>query len=151
MLDWHSFRNSSPAIATAAERLLATNEVAFLATVSSTGRPRLHPFVPKLVEAKLVAFIMDSSPKYKDLLDRQQYSIHTLPGEEDEECLVSGCASLCNDDKKLRTAAAHAMGFATGVDSHHILFEFKLDRALWTRWLDFGTPDHRPYRIKWTL
>ena len=43
------------------------------------------------------------------------------------------------------------MGFATGVDAQHLLYEFGIDRALWTRWLDFGTPDHRPDRRIWRL
>jgi hypothetical protein len=30
-----------------------------------------------------------------------------------------------------------------------VLFEFLIERALWTRWLDFGTPDHRPLRQRW--
>lgn len=149
MIDWSSFRSASPDIAAATRRLLAANEVAFLATVSSTGRPRIHPFVPKVVDDKLVAFIMDSSPKFKDLERRLQYSIHTLPGEEDEECFISGEVINRDSEADLRNKAEVAMGFATGVDEHHILFEFQLDRALWTRWLDFGTPDHRPQYLKW--
>ena len=150
MLEWREFTEASPAIANAGTALLAQNEVAFLATVSATGRPRIHPFVPRVVEGHLVAFIMESSPKYRDLLHRPQYAIHALPGPEDEEFFISGETAGIDQDRPLREAAIEAMGFATGVDEHHKLFEFRIDRALATRWLDFGTPRHRPEYTRWT-
>ena len=135
MLEWREFTEASPAIANAGTALLAQNEVAFLATVSATGRPRI---------------IMESSPKYRDLLHRPQYAIHALPGPEDEEFFISGETAGIDQDRPLREAAIEAMGFATGVDEHHKLFEFRIDRALATRWLDFGTPRHRPEYTRWT-
>jgi|TARA_B100001964_G_scaffold244268_1_gene325047 hypothetical protein len=146
---WEDFARAAPEIATAGLRLLALNEVAFLATASGTGRPRLHPFVPRVLQQRLVAFIMDSSPKAKDLELRRQYAAHTLPGSEDEEFFVSGEAWTCNDETAFRSYVAKEMGFATGVDEHHILFEFAIDRALWTQWLDFGTAKHRPSYVRW--
>ena len=151
LLGWDEFGHRAPKIADAGERLLERNEVAFLATVSAGGRPRIHPFVPRVVDGRLIAFIMASSPKIHDLVERGQCSIHALPGAEDEEFYVSGEAVFCDDDVELRALAAEAMGFATGVDEHHILFEFRFDRALWTRWLDFGTPQHRPEYLRWNL
>jgi len=149
MPGWGEFAGAAPSIATAGQKLLALNEVAFLATTSKTGRPRLHPFVPRVVEQRLVAFIMDSSPKIRDLEIRRHYAIHTLPGNEDEEFFISGDACRYSGDSSFRNSAAEAMGFATGVDEHHILYEFEIDRALWTRWLDFGTANHRPERQLW--
>ena len=67
MLAWDEFVHQCPAITSAGVRLLELNEVAFLATVSASGRPRIHPFVPRIVQGRLVAFIMDSSPKIQDL------------------------------------------------------------------------------------
>lgn len=149
MLTWQQFHEEEPELAGVAIRLLELNEVAFLATVSGTGRPRIHPFVPKIVEQRLVAFIIDRSPKLRDLSIRKQYAIHMLPGAEDEQFYLSGEAVNCDDETAFREVATVAMGFATGVDEHHILHEFKLDRALWTTWLDFGTPDHRPSHRLW--
>jgi hypothetical protein len=146
---WKDFAKAVPAFARAGSRLMDRNEVAFLATVSGTGRPRIHPFVPRVVHGRLVAFIMDSSPKLRDLDARRQYAIHTLPGDEDEEFFLSGEARRITDEPEFHQLAVAAMGFATGVDEHHILFEFQTDRALWTRWLDFGTPDHRPDYVRW--
>ena len=129
-------------------RLLEANEVAFLGTVSQAGRPRVHPFVPKIVHGELVTFIMDDSPKFGDLKSNGFFALHLLPGPEDEEFYVSGTAS--QDVTVSRETAASAMGFATGVDEHHVLFELRLDQVLWTRWLDFGTPAHRPQRLRWS-
>jgi len=150
MLTWADFEKVSPQISSAGVRLLKRNEVAFLATVSATGRPRIHPFVPRIVDGRMVAFIMDSSPKLRDLDQRQQFSMHALPGEQDEEFFISGRATCCNDENEFRSRAGIAMGFATGIDEHHILYEFKVDRALWTRWLDFGTATHRPEYKRWS-
>lgn len=151
MRSWSEFDEEAPALSAAARRLLDAQEVAFLATVSASGRPRLHPFVPRIVDGRLVAFVMDDSPKQRDLADRGYYAIHTALADEDEEFYLSGVARLRDDDVALRAAADTAMGFATGpADAHHILYEFLFDRALWTRWLDFGTPDHRPERSTWS-
>jgi hypothetical protein len=149
MNNWTTFAEAAPEIAQAGVRLLNLNEVAFLATVSASGRPRLHPFVPRIVDGALVAFVLDSSPKIVDLRVRRQYAIHLLPGDEDEEVFISGEAVERDHLDVFRERAADAMGFATGVDAHHILFEFLFDRALHTRWLDFGTKNHRPVRQVW--
>ena len=150
MLSWRPFTLAAPAIADAGIRLLEKNEVAFLATVSRTGRPRIHPFVPKIVDGRLLAFIMDSSPKFRDLRDNGNYSMHTLPGAEDEEFFISGKAQEIDPADELRAQAITAMGFVTTVDEHEVLFELFIDRALTTRWLNFGTADHRPERAMWT-
>ena len=151
MLSWRSFTLAAPAIADAGARLLAKNEVAFLATVSRAGRPRIHPFVPKIVDGRLVAFIMDSSPKIQDLRDNGNYSLHALPGAEDEEFFISGKVQEMDPAVELRAQAIAAMGFVTTVDEHEVLFELLIDRALTTRWIDFGTADHRPQRTTWTI
>jgi hypothetical protein len=151
MYAWNEVVNAAPEITSAAARLFDQNEVAFLATVSASGRPRLHPFVPKVCAGRFVAFIIDSSPKSTDLIVRNQCSIHALPGAEDEEVFLSGSAERCPMDADFRQKVVVEMGFATGVDDDHVLFEFLFDRALWTRWLDFGTSAHRPEYLRWNL
>jgi len=151
VISWRELEAAAPLIADAGRRLLQRNEIAFLATVSSTGRPRLHPFVPRVVDSRLIAFIMNDSPKIRDLRERHQFSVHTLPGAEDEEFCVSGRAIELISEPDLRARAAEVMGFATGIDSSHVLFEFLFDRALHTEWLDFGMASHRPRRNIWVL
>ena len=149
MVSWQDFAAAVPDIAIAGTRLLQANEVAFIATVAASGRPRIHPFVPKIVEGRLVAFIMDSSPKIIDLRQRGDYALHMLPGEDDEEFFIGGSTLELAAEDGFRISAGTAMGFATGIDDHHVQFELLIDRALWTRWLDFGTADHRPCRSTW--
>ncbi|MCZ6642330.1 MAG: hypothetical protein O7F71_12200 [Gammaproteobacteria bacterium] len=149
-MSWSTFAEHAPEIAAAGIRLFVREEVAFLGTTSAQGRPRIHPFVPKIVDTRLVAFILDSSPKINDLAAHEFYAIHASLGPEDEEFYVSGKAVYRNDNAELRSAADVAMGFATGsVDEHHRLYEFLIDRALWTTWENFGTPDHRPNYRRW--
>ena len=151
MLSWSDFAERAPDVAAAGERLLAEGELAFLASTGRDGRPRLHPFIPKVVSGRLVAFILDRSPKCRDLDERGLYAIHALPGKEDESFFFSGRAVSCNHEKPLWEAVAVAMNFDTGVDEHHILYEFLIDRALWTTWSNFGTPELQPHYRKWSV
>ena len=149
-MSWSEFAKQAPDIAAAGIRLFAREEVAFLGTTSAEGRPRIHPFIPKIVDGRLVAFVLDSSPKFTDLAERQLYAIHASLGAEDEEFFVSGKATCRNDDTELRATVDLAMGFATGsADERHRLYEFLIDRALWTTWENFGTPQHRPNYRRW--
>lgn len=149
MIGWAVFAKNAPEIASAGLRLTDPNEVALLATVSGEGRPRIHPFVFKVVEDRAVAFILSTSPKKRDLDEREFYTIHAQPGVEDEEFMISGKARCIDEEKAFRETALKAMGFVTDNDQNETLYEFLIDSALWTRWLDFGTPDHRPERHVW--
>lgn len=150
MFPWSQFEARAPEIAAAGKRLLNQYEVAYLATVSASGRPRIHPFVWKIVDGALVAFIMSGSPKSRDLEQRRYYAIHAWLGDEDEEFYIAGEATRRNEDAALRKAADTAMGYATGsADERHILYEFLIDRALWTTWSDFGSPRHHPVYRRW--
>lgn len=149
MLDWADFAKAAPDIAEAGLRLTDPNEVALLATISAEGRPRIHPFVLKFVEGRAVAFILKTSPKKRDLDEREFYTIHAQPGPEDEEFMITGKARCIDEETDFRPIALKAMGFVTDNDTGETLYEFLIDKALWTRWLDFGTPDHRPERKVW--
>lgn len=151
MLNWADFAAAAPDIAAAGLRLIDPNEVALLATVSADGRPRIHPFVLKIVDGRAVAFILKTSPKKRDLDEREFYTIHAQPGPEDEEFMISGKAVCIHEEETFRARALKAMGFITEAEEAEILYEFLIDRALSTRWLDFGTPNHRPERTVWTM
>lgn len=83
--------------------------------------------------------------------ERGLYAIHALPGKEDESFFVSGRALSRNDESPFREVVAAAMDFDTGVDAHHILYEFLIDRVLWTTWSNFGTPELKPHYRKWSV
>ena len=92
MASWTELEQQAPEIARAGARLLAAHEVAFLATVSRGGRPRVHPFCPVLVDRRLWAFVMAESPKRGDIDANGQFAIHAWPGDEDEQFFVGGRA-----------------------------------------------------------
>ena len=81
MGSWAEFERAAPEIADAGTRLLAGNEVAFLATVSASGRPRLHPFCPAVIGGRLWAFVMEESPKRRDLDENGYFAIHAFLGQ----------------------------------------------------------------------
>jgi len=145
MVSWSDFESEAPEIAEAGRRLLPV--VAMLATVSRTGRPRVHPFCPAIAEGQLWAFVMLESPKRRDLDERGHYAIHALLGADDEEFFIAGMATRRNDEN-LREIALAAMPYHDA-DTRHILYEFQLERALWTRWENFQQPGMRPIHRPW--
>jgi hypothetical protein len=132
-------------LAAAGERLFKRGELALLGTVSAGGRPRIHPFIPRIVGGRLWAFVIGRSPKMRDLLERP-YTIHALPGDEDEEFWVSGHARRADDASSVALVAP-AMPYA--IRAHEILFEFELDIAGWTTWIGFGKEDIHPVHHRW--
>jgi hypothetical protein len=144
---WERFEPGAAVLAEAGERLLsaAPAGINLLGTVSRTGRPRVHPFMPRVVDGRLWAFIGTRSPKARDL-EQRPFTIHTPPAEEDEEFWVSGDALRFDDSTMIEQLAA-AMSWAK--PEHETLFEFDLDTAGWTIWLDFGTSSHRPQHHRW--
>jgi hypothetical protein len=145
MTTWADFELQAPDLAAAGRRLLA--EVAFLATAGSTGRPRVHPFCPAIAEGRLWGFIIEESPKRADLDSNGYFAIHALPGFEDEQFYVAGTACRIHDPQ-LRDAVLAAMPY-DDADERHLLYEFRLERALWTTWENFQTPGMRPVHHTW--
>jgi hypothetical protein len=145
MASWHDLEREAPEIAAAGRRLLP--EVAFLATVSSRGRPRVHPFCPGIAQGRLWAFVMAGSPKRRDLDANGHFAIHALPGPEDEELYVAGRATRVLDPGA-RQAALETMPY-DDADEQHLLYELDLERALWTTWESFQQPGMRPVHRVW--
>jgi hypothetical protein len=147
MATWSEFEAGAPEIAAAGTRLFRRSEVAYLATVSRGGWPRVHPFCPALASGRLWAFIMEESPKRRDLDDNGRFAIHLMPGDEDEEFYIAGNAHR-QRDPSLREAALAAMPY-DDADERHILYEFSPRRALWTTWENFQQPGMRPVHRSW--
>ena len=144
---WQPLVVGAARLADAGERLLAAAPagIALLGTVAGEGRPRIHPFMPRVLEGRLYAWVITGSPKARDL-ERRPYTIHTALADEDEEFWVSGRAHPA-EDAGVAERTLGAMPWAK--PEHERLFEFDLDRAGWTVWLDFGTPNHRPRHHRW--
>ena len=146
MHEWAALEANEPEIAAAGRRLLedapiapgdpetaGVPGVAFLATVSASGRPRMHPFIPAIVDGALWAFVIES-PKQRDLErasavgasrkdtavgasrkdsavgasgEKGQYAIHARLGANDEQFLVSGLARrIDGSEERARIGAA---------------------------------------------
>jgi hypothetical protein len=142
---WADLESEAPEIAESGRRLLP--EVSFLATVDAAGRPRLHPFCPAVAGGRLWAFVMEESPKRRDLDRSGWFAIHALPGPRDEQFYVAGRAARCRD-ADARLAALAAMPY-DDADERHLLYEFSPDRALWTTWENFQQPGMRPIHRAW--
>ena len=145
---WRDFDAAAPEIARAGQRLLEDRPgvpgAAFLGTVGSDGRPRMHPFVPAIVDGRLWAFVIDS-PKRRDLDRDGGYAIHSVLGADDESFFVGGIAGR-TDDPSHRTQVAERMPYSD-IDEHHALYEFRIDRALWTTWPAPTAPVHHTWRL----
>lgn len=146
-MTWADLEKEAPQIAAAGERLLP--DVAFLATVSAKGKPRVHPFCPAIAEGRLWAFVMAESFKRRDLDLNGHFAIHALPGAEDEEFYVAGRARRV-DDEGLREIVLAAMPYDEA-DERHLLYEFILERAMWTTWENFQKPGMRPIHRVWRV
>ena len=110
---WCDFDAAAPEIARAGQRLLEDRPgvpgAAFLGTVGSDGRPRMHPFVPAIVDGRLWAFVIDS-PKRRDLDRDGGYAIHSVLGADDESFFVGGIAGRTDDPShRTRGCRAHAL------------------------------------------
>ncbi len=141
------FEGGSSALAAAGERLLTLAPgIAYLGTVSGAGIPRVHPFMPRIVDGELVAFVIVASPKARDLRAGGPCVVHSALADEDEEFWVQGTARVV--EGRARIEAAREMMPWAHLDTE-ALFEFSIRQVGWTRWLDFGTPDHRPLHHRW--
>jgi len=144
---WAELAAGAPEIAAAGTRLLQRFEVAYLATVSERGWPRIHPFCPAVAGGRLWAFIMEGSPKRRDLDANGRFAIHMMPGDEDEEFYTAGLARRQRDGA-LRELALGAMPY-NDADERHLLYEFFPRHALWTTWENFQQPGMRPVHRSW--
>jgi hypothetical protein len=147
MATWAAFETAEPEMAARGRALFGPGDIAYLGTTSSSGRPRIHPFVPLILDGRLTAFIVDGSPKRFDLDRSGQYAIHASLGADDEQFLISGAAQRVEDEER-RRAVSDAMPY-DDADEHHLLYEFGIGRALWTTWVNPGGPDTRPLHRRW--
>lgn len=144
---WERFESGARDLADAGERSLmaAPAGINLLGTVSSSLRPRIHLFMPRVIDGRLWAFIIAKSPKARDLQSRP-YTIHTTPAPEDEEFWVTGRAHRVAEQAVIDRVAEQMAWADLGQEA---LFEFDLDQVVWTVWLDFGMANHRPRHHRW--
>ena len=154
MASWADMRLDEPALAAAGEALLYQHGVglAYLATVSAVGSPRLHPMCPLLNGRGVFAFIIPS-PKQRDLHRDGRFAMHSFPRPDDEDALfLSGQARLVSNHRARSALSdqfvAERRQFSVpppSAEDH--LFEFDIERALLT--ITTGHGDPHPVKQVW--
>ena len=146
MATWADFAANAGEIASAAQRIWQTLQVGYLATVRADGAPRVHPITPVLADGHLYVSVDPNSPKHGDLERDGRYALHTPPAREDEEVMLRGRALQVTDAETraaFATAAPHALG------EHDVVYELRIDIALWTTWRAYGSPEAAPIFKRW--
>jgi hypothetical protein len=148
---WRAFEESAPDIGAAGRRLLRADGsgVAYLATVRKDGGPRVHPVMPVLAGGSLYVFVVNLGWKYHDLKRDGRYALHcSPPAEGSEEFYVTGPAVESSDVEE-RRRVQEASGGRLGHHDFEALFELGIDRALHTKWANWGTAETWPEYFKW--
>jgi hypothetical protein len=125
---WAYFEDQAPDLA-AFGRDRLTAGPAYLATVRADGTPRVHPVAPIIGAGRLFVFMEPTSPKGRDLLQRQCFALHS--GVPDTfgtggEFHLRGKATLL-EDMELRAQAVAASGYQP--EDRYILFELGVSEA----------------------
>jgi hypothetical protein len=149
MVSWSEFASSAEVLAASGRRLFGGadgNPIAFLATASPAGNPRLAPVCPIFSGDDLFLSVAQSSPKCGDLRATGHYTLHAFLGENDEEFQISGQAEILRSPAQID--AVHSdVPFSYETDDP--VFRLGIERALWCYWANVGQPDTRPIRQHW--
>ena len=142
-----------PELATIGKNLLFQSGphvgLAFLATLRKDGTPRLHPISLVFSNGHLYVLIPPSSPKCSDLKRDCRYAMQAFPppnNDDYEEFYLSGCAECIHD---LVTRQALIAATKIHVEENEGPFELFLDRAMYSKLENRGTPEEYPLHRKW--
>ena len=148
---WSELTAASPELADKGRELLYQRSAiasAFLATVAPDRGPRVHPVFPALALGDLWLFIVNLSPKYRDLRRNGRYALHTLPTPEGgEEFYLRGHALEVDDAEVKRRVSSAANG--QGSAEFEGVFRCTLHYVLYTRWDGWGSAQAWPHYTKW--
>jgi hypothetical protein len=146
MLRWSEFAKQAPELAEAGRALLYQfgPGLAYLATVRRDGGPRIHPVCVNIVDGGLYTLVVPS-PKRQDLLRDGRFALHSFasPTVDDEFFLAGRVVHHESPDLVEKIRAAQQASGATTSDTEK-LFEYQLERALYSRYKPRGTPDNWP-------
>jgi len=149
---WIDLERESPELSAGGRRLLyqgSDTATAFLATVAPDGGPRVHPIFPVLTEVDLWFFIVNISPKYRDLTRNQRFALHSLPTPEGgEEFYLRGLAIEITD-AQTKAEIVSATNERQGGSDFEALFRCELRSVLYTRWDNWGTAKAWPNYNRW--
>lgn len=128
MASWGDFEARAPALAAFGARRL-TAAAAYLATLRPDRTPRVHPVSPIVGGGRLFVFMEPTSPKARDLRQRERYALHN--GVPDTfgtggEFFVAGSAHEL-EDAQLRRVASEAAPYRP--EDRYVLFELLIAEA----------------------
>ncbi len=147
MASWGEFTAAAPDLAEKGARRLAVG-VAYIATASKGGAPRVHPVTPLVTEGRLLAFAAKTTVKYANLRRDGRYALHAPLGKDDEEFLVIGRAIVTDDWASRLLGAAEAVRIGM-ISKDDVLFEFQIETAHWAVWEGLRTPNIRRIAKLW--
>ena len=153
MKSWNDFYIEKPELAKLGEKLLFQTPIglAFLATIRKDGAPRLHPVSLVISNGHLYVGIPTTSPKCGDLLRDGRYAMQAFPpprNDEGEEFYLAGRAE-CIRDPAIRQALIEDTNIH--LEENEVLFEILLDRAMYKKLENQGTPEEWPIYVKWRV
>jgi hypothetical protein len=133
MTTWADFAAAAPALARDGAALFSRAGVdeALLATVRGHGSPRIHPVNVKIVDGRLLLFVIVGSAKAGDLAADGRYALHAHQDPAvPHEFQVRGRAVAVTDAAR-RAAAAASWWFE--VDEGYALYELSIEHAVFGR------------------
>jgi hypothetical protein len=146
-ISWREFELEAPEFAEAGRRLL-TGEVAYIATVSRAGNPRLAPFCPIFSGDHIYVSAGSRTAKRYDLENDGRYVMHAMLGTSDEEFQLAGRGPLVTDAAE--RAQVHA-DIAFQFDAVDPVFRLEIERSLWGHWEKVGQPGTYPVRSRYRV
>ena len=127
---WSTFAAGAPEVAVRGRALLERSGVGegLLATVSGDALPRIHPVHVRIVDGRLLTFVIVGSAKAGDLAADGRYALHAHQDPAaPHEFLVRGRAVVVTDGT---TRAAAAADWSFDVDAGYDLYELSVDHAV---------------------
>ena len=153
MKSWMEFESEVPTLAQLGKRMLFRPDTcvgyAFLATLRKDGAPRLHPISLVFALDRVFVLIPPTSPKCADLLRDGRFALQAFPppqNEAGEEFYLSGAAACIQDSAVRLSILAET---SVHVEENEVLLELMLERAMYTRLEQLGTPKEHSRHLIW--
>jgi hypothetical protein len=130
MATWNEFASGAPDLAARGRALLERSGIGegLLATVRGEGPPRIHPVHVRIVEGRLLTFVIVGSAKAGDLAVDGRYALHAHQDPAvPHEFLVRGVAEHVTDPERRAGAAAD---WSFEIDDGYELYELAIDHAV---------------------
>ena len=130
MPTWGEFAAAAPTIAADGRAVLERSGIGegLLATVRGDAPPRIHPVHVRVVDGRLLTFVIAGSAKAGDLAADPRYALHAHQDPAvTHEFLVRGRAAEVTDPRARALAAAE---WSFDVDDGYTLYELAIDHAV---------------------